>query len=159
MISLVVLLAIFGGLFGLAFITKRRFGVLGLSLAAGFVLSSNWAGTLTPFLEQQGVSIVAPPLATIVAAGLIVAPPLFLLFGGPTYSSGLQRMFGSLTFALLAMTFLLTPLGAALNFDGPGLQAFEVLVKYQSLVIVAGLVGAVVDILLTRNHAKDKKHK
>ena len=37
-------------LFGLAFLTKRRFGVLGLALAAGAMLSSLWAESLTPVI-------------------------------------------------------------------------------------------------------------
>ena len=38
-------------LFGLAFMTRRRFGVLGLALAAGSVLSSLWAAPLIGIIE------------------------------------------------------------------------------------------------------------
>ena len=44
--ALVIILGIAVVLFILAFLTKRRFGVLGLGLAAGVVLSQLWAVTL-----------------------------------------------------------------------------------------------------------------
>ncbi len=158
MLSLAILLGLALALFSLAFFTKRRFGVLGLSLAAGALLSTNWTGTLTPFIEQQGVSLVVPPLSTVVAAALILAPPLLLLLGGPTYGALWPRLLGSLAFALLAMAFLRVVLGEALNLDGPGEQAYTLLKNYQSTIIVVGLVGAIVDIMFTRNkHGKDKK--
>lgn len=138
-------------LFLVAFFTKRRFGVLGLSLAAGALLSANWTGTLTPFIEQQGVVVSVPPLEVIVAASLILAPAFLLLFSGPTYEAGWARALGSLCFTLLALAFLLAPLGDVLRLDGQSKVIFDTLVTSQSVIIVAGLIAAIIDIFLTRN--------
>lgn len=158
MISLMLLIGILGLLFLMPFAANRRFGVLGLALAAGSLLSSNWTGTLTPFIEQQGVVIVAPPLGIIVATGLILAPAATLLFSGPSYHAMWQRIVGSLAFTLLALAFLVDPLKLALQLEGPGLGFISTVDKYASIVIVAGIIGAVVDILFTGRH-KGKKEK
>jgi hypothetical protein len=156
MTSLVVGGLLVAILFLLSFLTKRRFGVLGLALAAGALLSTNWTSTLTPFIEQQGVTLVAPPLPVVVQSILIIGPPLILLAGGPTYNKMAWRIVGSLGFALLALAFLLDSLGVALNLDGAGLAAYRVLHQYQSLIIVVGLLGALLDVFFTR---KPKGHE
>jgi hypothetical protein len=158
MSSLIVVGLLFTVLFLLSFLTKRRFGVLGLALAAGSLLGINWTGTLTPFIEQQGVKLVAPPLATIVNSVLILGPPLILLAGGPTYSKVLWRVFGSLAFATLSVVFLLDSIGTALQLDGAGLAAYKFLLTYKSIIIVIGLVAAIIDVFFTRkSKGKDKK--
>jgi hypothetical protein len=158
MSSLLVVGLLFIVLFLLSFLTKRRFGVLGLALAAGSLLGLNWTGTLTPFIEQQGVRLVAPPLATIVNSALILGPPLVLLAGGPTYSKMMWRFLGSLAFATLAIIFLLDSIGTALQIDGPGLATYKFLLTYKSIIIVIGLVAAIIDVFFTRRpKSKDKK--
>lgn len=159
MISLVFFLALLGSLFALSFLTKRRFGVLGLALAAGAVLSTNWAATLTPFIEQQGVTIAVPPLSTVVAAGLVLAPPLLLLFSGPSYNKTSARVLGSAAFSVLAFAFLLDPLGDAVQVSEQGMMLYKVFLDYQSLIIVTGLIIAVADIFVTRkgSHGKGRK--
>jgi hypothetical protein len=140
------------------FAANRRFGVLGLALAAGSLLSSNWTGTLTPFIEQQGVVVVAPPLGIIVATALILAPATILLFNGPSYHVLWQRLLGSVAFTLLALAFLVDPLKLALQLEGPGLSLINAVDTYASIIIVAGIIGAVADILFTGRH-KGKKEK
>ena len=138
-------------LFGLAFVTKRRLGPLGLALAAGLVLSMHWASTLTPFLEKQGVVSVVPPLGSIVAMALVLTPAIIvLLMGGPTYTKAWQRVIGGVVFAVLAILFMLEPLGTALRLEGQGAAIYSFLVKYQSILIVVGIVAAIVDTILTR---------
>ena len=158
MISLVLLLGILGLLFLMPFATNRRFGVLGLGLAAGSLLSTNWTGTLTPFIEQQGVILIAPPLAIVVATALTIAPPLALLFSGPTYHGMWQRIVGSLAFAILGFAFLIEPLELALQLDGLGASLIDTTKTYSSIIIVVGIIGALADILLTGRH-KAKKEK
>ena len=86
--------AILGGtlliLFALAFFMKRRFGVLGLALTAGSLLSMYWTDAVQAFLEQQGITSVAPPLSGVVAISLALLPAILLLFSGPTYSNKTQ---------------------------------------------------------------------
>jgi hypothetical protein len=154
--ALVVFVVLLAVLFTLSYITKRRFGVLGLALCAGSLLSASWATALTPWIEQQGVVVVSPPLSAIVSALLIILPPLLLLFSGPTYASFLPRVAGSAAFAMLAFVFLLAPLGLALILDSTGLHIYNLLTKSSNVISMLGIVAALVDILMTRTprHAK-----
>lgn len=162
MTSLIIIGLLFGTLFLLSFLTKRKFGVLGLGLAAGYLLALNWTGTLTPFIEKQGFTIAVPPLSIVVQSALILAPPLVLLAGGPTYSKLFWRIAGSLAFAALALAFLRASMGASLQLDGAGLTVYNALKQYESLIIVIGLVAAIIDMFFTRkapSKDKDGKHK
>jgi hypothetical protein len=147
--SLILFALLLGTLFCFSFFAKRRFGVLGLALAAGALLSANWSQTLTPFLEDQGIVLVSPPLEIMVQALLILAPPLLLLFSGQTYTKLWQRVVGSALFALLAFTFLSRPLGSAVFLDGTGMQVYTFFRTYSSILIVIGIVVAIIDVLLT----------
>src|SRR5438552_208518 len=124
--ALLVLAVLLAALFALAYITKRRFGVLGLALCAGSLLSASWTSTLTPWVESRGVVFVSPPLSAVVSTLLILGPALVLLFSGPTYSGKLQRIAGALAFAALAFVFLLQPIGIAFVFDESTSQLYDV---------------------------------
>lgn len=143
-------------LFTLAFLTKRRFGVLGLALAAGVLISSNWAALLTPFLEDQGLSVQFIPFSVFVQSTLILIPPLLLLIGGPTYEKTWGRLLGSLLFAVLAVIFLLQPLGDSLRLDGVSLEVYQWVSSKQNIIVVIGLILAVIDLLFARSKHKGK---
>jgi len=145
-------------LFVLAFVTRRRFGVLGLALAAGAMLGSLWVGPLTPIIAGAGVKLVAPPLHSVVLAGLIVAPAVLLLFSGPTYKGKYQRIIGAAAFAVLAAALLLEPLGAALVIEGPGKQAYELFAQYRTIIITVCLGLALGDILMAKTPKAHDKH-
>jgi hypothetical protein len=157
--SFVVIFLIFIGLlFATAFFTKRRFGVLGLALAAGAMLSNLWVGDLTPIIANAGIIIVKPPLESIVSAGLILLPALLLLSSGPTYKSMLQRVIGSAAFAILAIALLLEPLGSALVIDGIGKPVYDSFVQYKVIIITIALVLAILDLLVTKSSKRRKEH-
>ena len=158
--ALLVLAVLLAALFALAYLTKRRFGVLGLSLCAGALLSSSWTSSLTPWVESQGIVFVSPPLSAVVSTLLILGPSLLLLFSGPTYNNQIQRIVGSLAFALLSFVFLLQPIGVALVFDESGLRAYNAIHENSDLIIVVGILVALGDILITRHpkHAKKSSH-
>jgi|SRR6266496_5643360 len=158
--ALVVFIILFVGLFLLAYLTKRRFGVLGLALCAGTLLSTSWTTSLTPWIQQQGIEFVSPPLSAVVSTVLIMLPPVLLLFGGPTYSGKWQRIAGASAFALLAFVFLLTPIGEGLLFDPVGYRMYTFLSSYSNVITVAGIAGALGDMLLTRSphHARRPSH-
>lgn len=143
-------------LFALAFVTKRRFGVLGLALAAGVLISANWAAILTPFLTDRGLVIEFIPLSVFVQACLILLPAMLLLMSGPTYHGGPSRIIGALAFAALAVIFLLQPLGDVLRLDGPSQVAYQWLTAQQNIVIVIGLSLAIIDLLFARSKHKGK---
>lgn len=150
MSALLVFVVLLLALFALAFFTKRRFGVLGLALCAGALLNGSWTSSLTPIIEQQGVTLIAPPLASVVAMTLTLAPALLLLFSGPSYTKLPGRIAGSAIFALLAFVFLLEPLASALVLDQASRQAYGTVQQFGNLIIVAGIGAALIDLLLTR---------
>lgn len=153
-----LLLGIFGLLFAMAYATHRRFGMLGLALAAGALLADHWTGMLTPFIEQQGVVLSAPPLTTVVQAVLILLPSLALLFNGPAYSGRWPQIGGALAFAVFGLVLLAHVLVDAIAFEGIGRQCIVTLTKYSSILVVIGIIGAVTDVLLT-THGKPKKRE
>ena len=158
----VIFVIIVVALFVIAFATKRRFGVLGLALAAGAMLSSLWTKELTPLVEQSGVvSITLPPLASLVAAALVLLPAVLLFFSGPVYKDKESRVIGSLAFAVLALALLLEPLGSALVLQDMGKQIYDFFVENKVYIVTAGLVFALFDILATktpRHHKESLKH-
>ncbi len=143
------LIGVLGLLFVMAYAANRRFGVLGLALAAGSLLSTNFAGIVTPFIQQQGFVLVSPPLSLVVATALVLLPPLILFFNGPSYERKSQQVLGSLAFAVLGFAFLMEPLVSALQLDEPGVSVVNFVHKYVSIIIIAGIIGAITDMLLT----------
>lgn len=156
-----IFLIVIALLFAVVFFTKRRFGVPGLALAAGAMLSTLWVGDLTPIIANAGIQIIKPPLSSVVSAVLILLPALLLLSSGPTYKGTIQRVVGSLAFAVLAIALLLEPLGSALVMNTTGKPVYEFFVQYRAVIVTAGLIFAVVDLLFTKTphrHHKDKEH-
>ncbi|MFI5212524.1 MAG: hypothetical protein ACHQTE_01005 [Candidatus Saccharimonadales bacterium] len=155
---LVIFLAIIVVLFVVAFVTKRRFGVLGLALATGAFISTLWVGDLTPIIAQTGVVLVKPPLESVVGAALILLPATVLLLSGPTYRSGKQRFIGAALFAILATVLLLEPLGSALVINGVGKPVYEFLQSRHVAIITVCLVIAVLDLLTTKTPKLPARH-
>lgn len=147
-------------LFLLAFFTKRRFGLLGLALAAGSMLSELWAAKLTPLIEQAGLSLQNPPLLTVVSVGLVLLPALVLLFSGPTYHDMLKRIVGSVLFAGLAFALLIEPLGSALVLQDQGKAVYDFVLRNQVYIVTIGLVVAIFDLLVphAKHESKHSKH-
>lgn len=156
MSSLIATILLFAALFIVSYVTKRRFGVLGLALSAGALLSLHWASTVTPFLEAQGVTLAVPPLNSLVQIGLILAPPLVLLFSGPTYTKKLPRLVGAVAFAGLGLVYISDILASILVLEQSGAVVYQFLHDNKSVLIVIGIIGAITDVLFTR---KQKTHK
>lgn len=156
----IVFIIVIALLFIVAFLTKRRFGVLGLALAAGSMLSGLWAETLTPLIAETGVQVDTPPLITLVSVLLVLLPAVILLFGGPTYKEITQRLIGAGLFAALAFALLIEPLGSALVLQGFGRDLYEFFYQYRVYIVTIGLVIALLDILVTRTskHHKRSSH-
>lgn len=155
-----VFVIVLGVLFALAFLTKRRFGVLGLALAAGAMLSALWAETLTPVIEEAGVSVDVPPMITLVSICLVLLPAVLLLFSGPSYRGLPARLVGAFCFAALALALLVEPLGSALVLTGDSRTVYEFFVDNRVYIVTAGLVLALFDLLATHTskHHKSPKH-
>lgn len=146
--------------FGLAFLSKRRFGVLGLALVAGSLLSEMWAAEVTEIVEIFAYNIQNPPLLSLVSIGILLLPAIILLFSGPSYFTKSARIVGSLLFAILAMTLLIVPLGSVLVLTGSGKELYDTAASLRSVLLTFGLIAALVDVLLTHvaKVPKDKKH-
>lgn len=154
----IIFVIIIALLFFVAYFTKRKFGVLGLALAAGAMLSTLWVGDLTPIIAQAGFILVKPPLESVVAAALILMPAMLLLASGPSYRATGQRVLGALLFAVFATVLLLEPLGAALIIEGIGKQVYDFFVQYQMAIITLCLGVAIIDLLLTKTPKVPSKH-
>ncbi|USN96780.1 MAG: hypothetical protein H6797_01080 [Candidatus Nomurabacteria bacterium] len=150
-----VLIIIIAILFAFTYVTRRRFGVLGLALCAGYLLSTMWTSQVTPWVEGAGFDLLTPPLSSVVAATLVLLPPVvLLLFGGPTYNGPFLRLIGAVAFSLLATSFLLGPLGSSLTLDDTGMKIYMFLVSNKSIIITATIGYALYDIAIMRTPKK-----
>ncbi len=145
-IVLVVVAAIF---WLLAFLTKRRFGVLGLALAAGALLSMLWSGQLVGIVERTGVSLASISTAGLVSALLVLLPALLLLFSGPSYRGKHGRVMGAVFFAVFATVLIIEPLSSAIALDAAGRAVFDGLMRYQPYIVTIGVMLALLDLLAT----------
>ena len=150
-----IVLFVIIGLFVLAYWTRRRFGVLGLALCAGALLSSIWATQVTGYIHHAGLDMTSLPLSSAVEAVLILLPAVLLLFSGPTYTKRLPRIIGAAAFSLLATALLLTPLGSSLSLDEMGKFYYDIFVENKSVIITVTIAYALFDILTI----KTPKHK
>lgn len=158
MSAIVVYLLITILLFVSVFITKRRFGLLGLALAAGSILGGIWGYDAGLVLGVFGIS--SGMLASALASSLIVVLPAFvLLFHGDKYKTLIGRVIGASLFTLLAVAFLIEPLSHGIIPQGIGSEAFRWLFNNSNTVIGWGLVVAIVDLFLSKTPHLPKKHR
>ena len=155
----IIVASILGVLFLLAYMTRRRFGVLTLALAAGSILAELWSHELTPLIANLGVVVIRPPLVDIVSVLLILAPSLVLLFSGPAAHQKLQRIVGSLVFALLAVLLMFDALTSALVLDQFAQQSIDYINPYRAALITVCLVLAVIDVLQTHTRRSEPRKK
>lgn len=156
-IGILAILAV--GLFVGAFISRRRFGLLGLALTAGATLSSIWSYNAGLVISSTGL-VPEGPLTNAVALSLIVLlPAIVLLFHGYTYKENAARVIGSLLFTLLALAFLVEPLGFALPLEGTAASVYNWLLANREIFISVGVVLAVVDLFFTKPKLVDRDRK
>jgi hypothetical protein len=143
-----------------AFITKRRFGLLGLALAAGSILSGVWSYDAGLVVSSTGIFPSGPLTTAATLSVIVLLPAGLLLFHGYSYKSMVGRIVGALLFTLLALAFLVEPLGYALILQGFGADVYSRLVANREVIIGIGLVIAVIDLFLTKPaHLAEKKAK
>lgn len=153
-----IICAIIIVLFLSAYFAKRRFGLLGLALAAGSLLSDIWAYDAGLMASVLGVPVTKTS-AAVIAAIIGILPAFILLFHGYAYKTAIGRVIGATLFTFLALAFLIIPLGKVFAFSGQTAQIIKWLVWNRSLIIGSGMVVSVVDIFLTKPVSIDKKHK
>lgn len=142
-----ILVIIVAALFGLAFMTKRRFGVLGLGLSAGALLAGSLSATSADLIDAQNISIPGMTSEGIAAVILTLLPSLLLLLGGPRYVTLLPAVFGAAGYAVLGTMLLLGPLSGALAVDGSARTILNQVAEVESILISVTVLVAVLDTL------------
>lgn len=156
---IVILAVVIVMLFLGAYVTRRRFGVLGLALAAGYVLSVMWHDTLVQVAGSINVDTGPISPVTILTLLVILLPSVILLFGGPSYKTKRGRLLGSLFYAILAVVFSLGALEHTLVLMGEGKMVYDTIVEYQQYILTAALIVAILDIMHARTgKAKKEEH-
>lgn len=160
MIVVVILLALVLALFAGAFLSKRRFGVLGLGLTAGAIISPIWGYNASFVVSMTGLVAEGPLVNAIALSALILIPAVLFMFHGYKYKHVFGRVIGSLLFTLLAAAFLAGPISSALTLTGPVGNVYQWVVSNHELIISVGVAFAVVDFLLSKTvHKSEKKHR
>ncbi len=157
----VIILALYLGLlFLVAWASRRSMGVPTLTLAAGALLASLWTHSLTPMVAKAGVVIVQPPLTSIVSITLTLLPAILVMFRAQKMSSKYHSLFGSIVFALLAVTLTYGAFSNAVVLDEQSKGYLIDFVKYQNAIITACVCFAVLEVLFYKKpHRHDEKHR
>lgn len=159
MIIIVILLGALLALFASAFLSKRRFGILGLGLAAGAIISPIWGDNASFVVSSTGLVAEGPLVNTIALSALILTPAVLFMFHGYTYKHIVGRVVGSLLFTLLAAAFLIGPIGAVLTLTGPAAGVYGWLVANHELIVSVGVVLAVADLLISKPAHKSERRR
>lgn len=147
-------------LFVSAFITRRRFGLLGLALAAGSILSGIWSYDAGLMVGSTGLFPTGPLTTAATLSVIVLLPAVVLLFHGTTYKNTAGQVIGSLLFTLLALAFLVEPLGYALTLEGVGADVYRWLADNKETIIGLGLILAVTDLFFSKPaHLLERKGK
>jgi len=156
---LIVLIGLSLVLFGASFMAKRRFGLLGLALASGSLLSGIWGYDAGLIASGLGFPQNATTTAVILSA-IVLLPAIILLFHGYVYKSMIGRLVGAAMFTILALALLITPLAHVLIPQGAGASIYNLLVNNKDFITGLGLIAAVVDLFFTKPvQSSDNKHK
>lgn len=152
--TLVIMLVIAVSLFALAFFTRRRFGLLGLGLAAGLVLSEQVSGQVAEFLKLWDFPVAPLSHKSAAIVLLILAPALILLLAGPKYADKRAAIISGAAFGVVGTVLLLAPLSMSLPLtDAAILPMLSQIALYTPTIVAAGVVAAVFDLM----HAHGKK--
>lgn len=147
-------------LFVFSFMSKRRFGLLGLAVTAGATLSALWGDTASILVSATGLVPTGPTTDAVALSLVILFPAFVLFFHGYKYKDGFSRAIGSLFFTALALAFLLEPVAHALPLQGIYLHLYNQAISYKNVVISVGIVLAIFDLFFTKSkHSSEKEHK
>lgn len=143
-----------------AYISKRRFGLLGLALAAGSILSTIWNYDAGLVVGAIGVIPEGPVTTAVTLSLIVVLPAILLLFHGYTYKHIVGRIVGAFLFTVVTLAFLVEPLGHVFALDGNGSDMYIWLVNNKDIIISIGMIIAVVDLFFTKPaHLAEKRAK
>jgi len=158
MVVIAVLIGLVLALFAASFFSKRRFGLLGLALTAGATLSSIWSYDAGLIVSSTGLVPVGPLTNAVALSIVVLLPAILLLFHGYSYKGIFPRIIGSLLFTILAIAFLLEPIGFALQLEGTSAFVYKQALEYKNIIISVGVVLAIVDLFFTKPAHIAEKH-
>lgn len=159
MAPIIVFSAVAVVLFLGAFISRRRFGLLGLALTAGATLSTIWSYDAGLVVASTGLLPEGVITQAATQSLVVLLPAILLLFHGYAYKNIVSRIIGSLLFTALALAFLVEPIGYALPLDGFGATVYETLKSNKDIIISVGVILAVVDLFFTKPAPKSESSK
>jgi hypothetical protein len=125
-------------------------------------VSTIWSYNAGLIVASTGLIPDATIANAVTLSIIVLLPAVVLLFHGYRYKSAIGRAVGSLLFAILAMAFLIEPLGYALPLDGIGADVYTQFTEYREAIISVGVVLAVADLFLTKPVAfadRDKRKR
>ena len=137
---------IMAALAGLALVSGRRFGLLGLGIAAGTLLAGqavSWVEELFAPLTDYLGGVSAAQAAVIL---LVLAPSLVLMFVGPKYINLKGRILGAILYTAMA-GFAILPFVLG-SIDIPS-EAKNLITTFHVSAIAVGIAVAVIDLFIS----------
>lgn len=128
-----------------AFLSRRRFGILAMAMAAGYVISIYQASYVAEVLSGYNVSFGAMSPTTAVTMAMIILPSILMFFGGPTYVNKRNRIVGSIAYGLTALFFCLGSLEHSLILIGQEKLVYNFILEYREQALVLLMVMAMID--------------
>ena len=133
----------------MAFLTKRRFGYLGLGLAAGVLLNQLVGGPLTDLLQNVNLNLDPLQPKDLVTIIMTILPSLLLLATGPKNHKRSGRLLTSLAYAVITTALILLPITRAFPVEEANARNILTMVSDAQLPLLTfGIVLAILDILL-----------
>lgn len=157
--TLIIVILLLVTMSALAFATRRRFGVLGLALCAGVLLSQLASGDVTNILRAGDVPVEPLSYQTAARVLLVIAPAMVLLFAGPRYTTKHAQIAGAIGFGVFATVLLLPPLTTDLPISDDTIRPVLTFIAANSnWIITAAIIAAISDMLHTNTKKPlDKK--
>lgn len=156
----IIMLALYLGLlFLVAWASRRRMGVPTLALAAGALLASLWADTLTPIVANVGFVVTKPPLVSLVSIALTFIPAILVMLRSHKSPSHHRSVLGSIVFAVLGVVLTYGAFSNAVVLDQQSAHYVTEFVKYQNVIITVCVGLALAEIVFQKssNHHEKKK--
>ena len=126
-------------------------GVPTLALAAGALLASLWADTLTPIVANAGFVVTKPPLVSLVS--------ILVMLRSHKSPSHHRSVLGSIVFAVLGVVLTYGAFSNAVVLDQQSAHYVTEFVKYQNAIITVCVGLALAEIVFQKssNHHENKK--
>ena len=146
-------------IFILGFASRRSMGVPALALAAGAVLAKLWTDSLTPLVASTGVIIIRPPLSSLVAIALTLAPALIVMIRANKVRAHHHSVVSSIVFAVLAVMLTYGAFANAVVLDEGSQQYIVQLLTYDKIIITSCILLALGDVLFYKKPYSHDAHK